>query len=284
MKRVLLYLDTNKVPNPFDLLLAFDADYDAVIPYASIGEENVDYIVHNSVFARSDEGLKNTVMMVGGDLEASEKVFQKLRRMLRAPHQMSVIWDPNGACTTASATVAKIEKLAGGLRGKKVVILAGTGPIGQISALLMRNLGADVTITSRSREKATKIANKLSDEVRGKVKGETGATPSDRCLACKNAEIILAAGAIGAQLLDSETLRKLSPKIVADVNAVQPYGVEDMKPDYDGDLYNGIKMLGSCAIGDLKNKVERRMLKRALEETKFFDYNDSLAVAREYAK
>lgn len=286
VKKVLLYLDTNKVANPFDLLLALDADYDAVIPYVGVSEDNVDYIVQNSVFARDSEGLKNTVILVGGGLDDSEKVFQKLKRLLRAPLQMSVIWDPNGACTTAAATIAKIEKLVGpsGVRGKNVTILAGTGPIGQISILLLRNLGANVTITSRTKDKANKIASKLSDDVRGKVKGAAGPTPNERCEACKGADIILATGAIGAQLLDSESLSKLKPAVIADVNAVQPHGIEDIKPDMDGTTVRGAKALGPCAIGDLKNKVEKEILKRALAETKFYDYNDALMLAREFAR
>lgn len=286
-KRVLLYLDTDRIANPFDLLLALDADYDAVLPYAGVTEENVDYIVQNGMFARDGEGLKNTVIMVGGDLEPAERIFQKLKRMLRPPFQMSVILDPSGACTTAAAMVAKVEKLAGGsagIRGKNVTILAGTGPVGQISAILLRNLGANVTITSRSKDKAQKVAAKLSDDVRGKVKGGQGNLTNERCDACKEANVILATGAIGTQLLDSESLKKLKPTIIADVNAVQPYGIEDVTPDMDGTPVNSAKALGPCAIGDLKNLIERKMLKKALEEPRFFDYNDSFMLARELAK
>jgi len=284
MKKVLLYLDTNKVANPFDPLLALDADYDAVLPYAGVSEENLDYIIHNAIFARSDEGRRNTVIMVGGSLGESEKIFQKLKRMLRAPFDMSVILDPNGACTTAAATIAKIEQLAGSVRGKKVTILAGTGPIGQISALLLRNLSAEVCITSRTKEKATKISNRLSDDVRGKVSGLQGSTPNERADACKDAEIILATGAKATQLLESEALGKLKPEIIADVNAIQPYGIDDITPDMDGDDVGGAKGLGPCTIGDLKNLVETEMLKKALDETKFFDYNDALVLARELSR
>ncbi len=284
MKKALLYLDTNKVANPFDLLLALDADYDAVIPYSNVTPDNVDYIIHNAMFARGKEGLKNTVIMVGSDLDISERIFQKLKRILREPFKMSAILDPNGACTTAAATIAKVEKLAGSLKGKRVVILAGTGPIGQISALLLRNLGAEVTITSRTKEKATKIANRLSDDVRGKVKGFMGPTNGDRAEACKEAQVILATGAKATQLLDSEALSGLNPEIVADVNAIQPYGIESIKPDVDGESVGSAKGVGPCAIGDLKNLVEKEMLKKALQEIKFYDYNDALVAARELAE
>jgi methylenetetrahydrofolate/methylenetetrahydromethanopterin dehydrogenase (NADP+) len=283
MKKALLYLDTDKIANPFDLLLALDADYDAVIPYASVTEESVEGIIHNVVFARTPEGRRNTVIMVGGGLEESERVFQKLKRLLRPPLQMSAIWDPNGACTTAAAAVAKIEEISGNLRGKSVTVLAGTGPIGQISALLLRNLGASVTITSRRGDKAQKIAHKLSDDVR-KLRGLQGGTIEERCDACKDAHVILSTGALGTQLLDAESLGKIKPEIAADVNAVQPYGIEDMKPGMDGEEIGGIKRLGSSAIGDLKNQVERSMLIKALEEPRFYDYNGALALARDLLK
>lgn len=281
MKKVLIYLDTGKVANPFDLLLAFDAGYDAVLPYTNINEDNVDYIVHNSIFARGREGLDNTVFLVGGSLDASESVFRRLKRMLKDPFKMSVVWDPNGACTTAAATVAKIEQISDNIRHEKATILAGTGPIGQISAILLSKLGAEVTITSRDEAKAKSVANKLSDYVNQTIKGEGGGNLPQRCSACKDAKIILATGAIGAQLLDSDSLSKLSAEIIADVNAVQPYGVEGIDPDMSGDKIEGKKLLGSCAIGDLKNLVEREILQRAVSENRFFDYNDALMLARE---
>ena len=44
---------------------------------------------------------------------------------------VSIMLDSNGSNTTAVAAVAKIEQTLGDLRGKKAVILAGTGPVGQ---------------------------------------------------------------------------------------------------------------------------------------------------------
>jgi len=81
-----------------------------------------------------------------------------------------------------------------------------------------------------------------------------------------------------------KVLRSYNPEIVADVNAVQPYGIEDMEYDMDGEEVNGCKRLGSCVIGDLKNRVETEVLKKAIEETKFYDYNDCLAFAREFVR
>ncbi len=277
MKRVLLYLDTNKIANPFDMLLAVDADYDVVLPYSGINEGNVEYIVQNSVFARGEEGLRNTVIMLGGKLDEAEILFNKLKRIMRDPFRVSVVLDPGGACTTAASVVAEIEKESGGVRGKKITILAGTGPIGQVCALLLRNLGARVRITSRDEKKARSVASRLSDKTVGIVEGVKGESKEDRIMACAGSEVVIATGAIGAQLLDLEDLK--DARIVADVNAVQPYGIGGMKA-HGGESGNA-KLIGPCEIGDLKNRVEMEILKRATQEVKFYDYNDALTTARE---
>ena len=57
----------------------------------------------------------------------------------------------NGSNTTAAAGVALLAK-AKKLKGKKAVVLAGTGPVGMRAAALLGQEGADVTITSRTKE------------------------------------------------------------------------------------------------------------------------------------
>src|SRR2546429_3939904 len=58
--------------------------------------------------------------------------------------------DSNGSNTTAVAAVAKMVQAAGGeVRGKRVLIIAGTGPVGIRAAGLFAKAGADVCITSR---------------------------------------------------------------------------------------------------------------------------------------
>ena len=75
---------------------------------------------------------------------------------LFAPFSVSIMLDSNGSNTTAVAAVVKIEETLGDLRGKKAVILAGTGPVGQRAAGLLAKDGAKVTITSRKAEQGEK--------------------------------------------------------------------------------------------------------------------------------
>src|SRR2546427_6566283 len=65
------------------------------------------------------------------------------------PFTVSAMLDSNGSNTTAVAAVAKMVKAVGDVRGKRVLIVAGTGPVGIRAAGLFAKAGADVCITSR---------------------------------------------------------------------------------------------------------------------------------------
>jgi methylene-tetrahydromethanopterin dehydrogenase len=62
--------------------------------------------------------------------------------------------DPSGAYTTAAAMVASVEaavlkQRARGLKGLRVVVLGGTGPVGRIAGVLAAQ-AADVALSSRN--------------------------------------------------------------------------------------------------------------------------------------
>jgi methylene-tetrahydromethanopterin dehydrogenase len=90
--------------------------------------------------------------------------------MKSAPWGNSIIVDPRGGYSTAAAAVAKtfgesMAKGLGSLGGKKVTVLAGTGPVGQTAARIYAAEKADVTITSRSLAKGQVVADKINAEV-----------------------------------------------------------------------------------------------------------------------
>src|SRR5256885_14448370 len=66
------------------------------------------------------------------------------------PFSVSAMLDSNGSNTTAVAAVAKMVQAAGGeMRGKRVLIVAGTGPGGIRAAGLFAKAGAGGCLTSR---------------------------------------------------------------------------------------------------------------------------------------
>ena len=292
-KTVFVFLDTDKYCSPFDMLVAVDAFPDSTIfKYENVTGEDAARIVFDALFPRGPEGAKHTKIFINGSNfdTVAEVVAATQKCMASAPWGNSIIVDPRGAYSTAASAVAKtlgmaLEKGLGSLEGKNVTVLAGTGPVGQIAAKLYASEKANVTITSRSMAKGQAVATKINKEVGAEhVKVVEVTNPEQTGTAIQNAEIILAAGAGGIQLLSAENIDKHGEKckIVADVNAIKPLGVEGLASNDEGkELRSGIYGIGALAIGKLKIKIEMEMIKRAtMEPQGLFDY----AVAYEIGK
>ncbi len=291
-KTVFVFLDTDKYCSPFDMLVAIDAFPDSTIfKYENVTGEDAPKIVYDLLFPRGPEGAKHTKIFINGsnfDM-VNEVVAATQKCMKSAPWGNSIIVDPRGGYSTAAGAVAKtlgasLEKGFGALEGKNVTVLAGTGPVGQTAARIYASEKANVTITSRSMAKGQAVADKITAEVGAqRVKVVEVTNPEQTTTAIKDAEIILAAGAGGIQLLSQADLNKAPKcKIVADINAIKPLGVEGLGSNEDGkELKPGVYGIGALAIGKLKIKIEKEMITRAtLEPQGLFDY----AVAYEIGK
>lgn len=291
-KKVFIFLDTDKHASPFDILTTIDVLPDAaILKYENVTAEDVENMVQDMMFPRGPEGVKHTKIFLNGrDLNRVNGILQKIKESMFEPFELSVVVDPRGAYTTATAAVAKTLKLSlqegnGNLEGKKVTVLAGTGPVGQTAAKLYASEGADVTVTSRSIQRASSVAEKVNEEVGGeRVKGMEAGTDQEVGKAIEPAEIVLSAGAAGIQLLPLSTLKKYGEncKIVADINAVPPLGVEGLKPKSEGqEIASNVLGIGALAIGNLKNNVEAQLIQRAAEEPKgIFDYKVAYEISK----
>jgi glutamyl-tRNA reductase len=160
-----------------------------------------------------------------------------------------------------------MKKGFGGLENKTVAVLAGTGPVGQTAARLYTSEKAKVIVTSRDLQRASSLATKINEEFgEEKVRGMEAQTPDDIGKAIKEAEIVLSAGAAGTQLLPLNVLKEYGKncKIVADINAIPPLGVEGLKSKAEGEeILPNIFGIGALAIGKLKNKIEIELIKSA---------------------
>jgi len=291
-KTVFIFLDTDKFCSPFDMLVVQDLYPDsAVYKFENVTGEDAGKIVFDALFPRGPLGAAHTKFFINGsNFEMVEKVVaETMKAMAAAPWGNSVIVDPRGAYTTAAGAVAKtlglsLEKGLSGLEGKNVTVLAGTGPVGQTAARIYAAEKANVTITSRSLAKGQAIADKINKECGAtRVKVVEVSKPEQTADAIKDAEIILAAGAGGVQLMSEADLKKAKKaKIVADINAIKPLGIEGLDSNDDPkELSAGILGIGALAIGKLKLKVEGDMIKRATEAPSgLFDY----AMAYDLAK
>ncbi|MDD3791992.1 MAG: methylene-tetrahydromethanopterin dehydrogenase N-terminal domain-containing protein, partial [Candidatus Bathyarchaeota archaeon] len=274
-KTVFVFLDTDKYCSPFDLLVAIDAFPDSMIfKYENVTDEEAPKIVFDLLFPRGPVGAAHTKVFINGsNFEMVEKVVEATQKAMKsAPWGNSIIVDPRGGYSTAAAAVAKtfgasMVQGLGSLEGKKVTVLAGTGPVGQTAARIYAAEKADVTITSRSLSKGQIIAEKINQECgAARVKVVEVNKPEQTALAIKDAQVILAAGAGGIQLLTAADLNQApNCKIVGDINAIKPLGVEGLGENDDNkELKPGVLGIGALAIGKLKIKTEVEMIKRAV--------------------
>ena len=287
MKNILIYFDMDKRPSPFDILFAYDVGFDIVLPFSGVGAEEIKPLVQDAMFPRGPKGAKYTTIFLGGsDLDAVEKMAEKARKTMFPPFQLSIAVDPKGAHTTSSALVAKVLKALSTkgetLEGKKAAVLGGGGRVGRVTSRILAKEGVEVTIVDII-EEVGDVAEKVSEKVGGKVKGVRATSPEEIVSAAKDCEIVVSTGPAGVEILPEGFLPKLEKCVVAaDVNAVPPAGIGGIKAKYDKKEVEGILVIGALAIGDLRNKIEARMLKTAMEsEGSFLDYTNAFEFARE---
>lgn len=291
-KKAFIFLDTDKHASAFDILTTIDIFPDAtILKYENVTVGDAEKIVYDAMFPRGPEGAKHTKIFVNGrDFKLVNEIVEKIKKCVFPPFELSVIIDPRGAYTTASAAVAKTLELSllkgfGSLENKIVAVLAGTGPVGQTAARLYVTEKANVIVTSRDLRRSAAVATRINDEFEAeRAHGVEAQTPEEVGKAMEKAEVILSAGAAGIQLLPLSTLKDYGKrcKIIADINAIPPLGVEGLKSKAEGEEFlPNIIGIGALAIGKLKNAVEAELIKRAAEEPKgIFDYKIAYEIAR----
>ena len=268
-RRLLYILTAGKHASPFDVSMGHDAGFDAVHPYASVSAEEVRGLTQDLMFARGPKGAAATALFVtSADLEAAEAMYRAAQGSLFDPFRIHVMVDPKGGYTTAAALFARTAEAArrhglGDAAGRSVLVLAGTGGVGRAAAALYASAGARVRLTSRDAARAAAAARSIRDLFGVDVEGCACRSEEETRALAAGAEVILGTGAAGVRLLTGASLASLrGPKIVADVNAVPPGGIEGLDPrDREKTLAPGVVGLGALVIGELKNKVESSLLR-----------------------
>lgn len=268
MRRLLVQLDGDRLPSAFDRIVASDAGADDVLSYGAVAEADVQGLVHGAIFTRGQKDLKNTALFVGGSsMPAAERLLEAARKAFFGPFRVSVMLDANGSNTTAAAAVVKLVRAAGGdVRGWRVAVLAGTGPVGMRAAGLLLRLGAEVRITSREATHGAATAKQIGERFKGKVESITVRSPTEAQELLGWAQLLLAAGPAGVALVPRDLWASRSGlRAVADVNAVPPLGIEGVEATDDGTLREGIPAFGALGIGGLKMKAHKAAIAQLFE-------------------
>jgi threonine dehydrogenase-like Zn-dependent dehydrogenase len=204
--------------------------------------------------------------------------------------RVSVMLDSNGCNTTAAAVVAKILSV-GTVSGQRAVVLGGTGPVGSRTAALLAREGALVTLASRQLSRAKAACAGIRERFAVSVSPAEVADATQSRYTLQAAEIVVATGAAGVTLLP-QTIWSGHPtlRILADVNAVPPSGIEGIEPTWDGCSLaagegpggRGKIAFGALAIGALKKRTHYACLTRLFERNDgVFDAEAICAVAKE---
>lgn len=283
--------------SPFDVNMALDAGWTSAIPYLHVESGEIQALVQDAIFSRSPGGLKRTGIFIGGrDAKMAVDMVRSAAKAMVPPFEVSVFADPSGAFTTAAAMVAVVEhelatKFHMDLKGKKVLALGGTGPVGQIAATLAAKAGAVVKIIGRQLEKAQTIATLCDTEFGDGQTQIEGDADANKAELIKDADIVFATAAAGIQVLSAELVAAAPQlKVAADVNAVPPSGIAGLDAHHRGNPIAGSQSgavgVGALAIGNVKYKTQSALLKRMRETDKpvYLSFDDAFELAREFAK
>lgn len=295
-KHILHMITPLKHMSPFDVNMALDAGFDAVIPYTDVGIGEVTGLVQDAIFSRPpDAGVNTGVFIAGKDVTLALDMFEAAKKAMVPPFQLSVFADPAGSFTTAAAMVAKVEKSLAkkfdrSLKGTRIAIFGATGVVGFCTAVIAAREGAKVTIVGHDGTKRVDaIARDMKDRFGVSVDTADGSNDAGKKAVAAAAEVVLSAAKAGVQVLSRHHLANAADLLVAaDVNAVPPAGVEGLAVNADSEAISGTEAvgIGPLAIGNVKYKVESGLFRKMIEADKVaaFDFQDAFSLAREIAK
>jgi hypothetical protein len=285
VKKVLLQLDTDPHPSPFDAIVAHDAGIDVLLSHGSVTPEAVRDLVQGAFFTRAPGDSSLAVWVGGSDVGAGEKILDEVQATYFGPFRVSAMLDSDGCNTTAATAIAMIAK-ARDLKGRRAVIL-GVGPVGLRSATLLAEEGVEVLATSipgdvlgtdsYRRPRGLAAAEQLGIDVR---------EPADRAemeAALEGANIVLTAGLAGVQVLRKEVW-STNPaiEVLGDYNAAEPLGIEGIEAGDDLAEREGKLALGALGIGGKKMKTHKACVRRLFERSDLVLNSDGVyAVAKE---
>lgn len=285
MKKLLFQFDTDKYPSVFDTVVAYDGGADHVIGHGGLTADNIGALVDGTIFTRAPKDKKNTAIFIGGsDMHAGQILLAAVQKHFFPGFQVSVMLDSNGCNTTAAAAVAKMAS-SKPLAGKKAVVLAGTGPVGQRAAAMLAQEGADVSLTARKMDRAVQACNDM------KARFGVDLTPIEafdndaRTQAIEHANIVFATGAAGIELLTLDQWQNNTHiEIMADANATPPIGIGGTDMMDKGIDRHGKIIWGALGFGSLKLALHRACIAKLFEDNKqLFDAEAIFDLAKKMA-
>jgi predicted dinucleotide-binding enzyme len=286
-KRVLIQLDCDPQPSTFDSIVAIDAGADVLLRHGGVTPDAAVSLVHGGMFTRGGGDLASTAIFIGGsDVAAAEAVARRVAKTFFGPVRVGVLVDPSGANTTAAAAVvAALRHLESGGPPARAVVLGGSGPVGQRVGRLLARKGLQVTLGSRSLERAEATARTIVEQVPGARIGGVAshgsvAPGSPLAAVLADADLVVAAGAAGAVMLDATGRgAAAAARVLIDLNAVPPAGIEGLVASDKARADGKHVLYGALGVGGTKMKIHRAAIERIFSQpAAFLDAEELLAI------
>jgi hypothetical protein len=275
--KILLQIDSDAQASVFDAVVAIDAGVDHLLRHGDVEVSQVRDLVYGAMFTRGGDDLRSTAIFIGGsDVSAGEALLAQVQRTFFGPVRVSVMLDSNGANTTAAAAVLAATKHVP-LANSEAVVLAATGPVGSRVVRLLAMEGASVRVASRNRARAEGVCKAVAAKVSGaRLTPVETASPAQTAAALKDAQIVIAAGAPGIELLSvSARAQCTSLRVAIDLSAVPPAGLAGVEATDKAQTRDGMACYGAIGVGGMKMKIH----KAAIEQ--LFAANDQVLDAEE---
>lgn len=291
-KQILHMLSPTEQVSPFDVNMAYDAGFDAVMAYANVTTAaQVSALTQDAIFSRSVKDMTNTGLFIGGkNAILALDMLDAAKKAMVPPFEISVFPDPAGSFTTAAAMVACTEKILRdefkcSLEGLKVSIYGGKGIVGGIAAILCAQAGAQaVTIGYDGLKAVSENAAIFKERFGAEVIPADGSSDDKNTALLTDADIIFCAARAGTQVLSQEQLRHAKKlKVAADANAVPPAGIEGINIDDNKKPLGDAFALGPLSFGDIKIKTQRAMLQKmcASKKALYLNFDSAAQIARD---
>jgi methylenetetrahydrofolate/methylenetetrahydromethanopterin dehydrogenase (NADP+) len=285
MKSVFIQLDSDAHPSVFDRIVALDAGADEVLSYGAVRPETVQSLVHGAIFTRGPKDLKRTAIFIGGsDVATGERLMEEARRHLLPQFglSVSVMFDANGANTTAAAAVSVAARHLD-LKSARSLVLGGTGPVGQRVARLLSGQGAEVRVGSRQRSRAEAVCHAIQARVPSARLEPAGiSSPGELQAALAGRSLVVAAGAASVVLLPrAPRLASNDLRVAIDLNAVPPLGIEGVEVADKAIERDGVICYGAIGVGGTKMKIHKAAIARLFESNDLvLDAEEIFAIAQ----
>lgn len=288
---ILHLITAAKNASPFDVNMAFDAGFDKITPYTHVELVEVEALTQDAMFSRSPSGIKREALFFGGrDIHLALDMQNAAKNAMFTPFEMSTMADPSGAFTTAAAIMAKIDaqlKLMNEtLAQQTIAIFGASGAVGSTVALIAATQNTSVQLVAhKDMASMQAYANTLQARYDVKLQVVDGTNDVKKAVILAKASAAICAASAGLRVLKmADFMQSTSLKIMVDVNAVAPSGIEGVEPMSDGNQIAGSAILGigALAIGQLKYKTQQHMLQQMLaaKAPQHLNYQHAFAVAR----